>query len=137
LRERLVGRPVKVVDTLGDGAGIRGFVHTQWPGEPSDAYLEMLVTLAGPIASAKTFDEIPSWPLDPSVEGSDEARLAELSEHLKLDERGYRRVVRDALNLSCTSAFEQLFTAVTGMLTHVPVMSSDLLEQVIEISEQR
>jgi hypothetical protein len=130
-----LGIPVHLVDVRGDAAR-RGFTQCEYPGDRSYAFKRMIVILCGPIMGAKSFDEVPSWPLNPT-RSTDERNLYELSEYLGLDERGYRRVVRDALNLSCTPTFNQLFVAITGMLDYVPQIDSDLLEEVIEIRERR
>jgi hypothetical protein len=124
-----------LIDVHGD-ASSRGFVRCDYPGDRSYAVKRMVVILCGPIMAAESFDEIPSWPLDPT-RSTDERNLYELSEHLGLDESGYRQIVVDALKLTCTPAFDQLFVAITGMLGYTPRIDSELLERLLEICERR
>jgi HK97 family phage prohead protease len=79
----------------------------------------MLIALAGPLMGCESLDEVPAWPLE-THRSTDEANVSALSGYLGLDERGYRDLFLEALDLALTDEFRLLHTAVTGCLDYVP-----------------
>jgi hypothetical protein len=88
-----------------------------------------LVTLAGVIESSD-WDEIPAWPVDvhsgaPEL-AHDRAVLADLIQRFRISKNQYDALVSLALRISLQPEFERTMYAVTGALSHRPIVDPDL-----------
>jgi hypothetical protein len=133
MRLRDARRPVRLVDVVGD-ARSRGWVSHGLEDirTPEDARKRMIIALCGPIEAADEWGEVPSWPLNPNA--STEYNLHALAEYLGLDERGYKRIAREALELTCRPDYYMLHQAVSGMLGYFPRIGPHMLARLQRIA---
>jgi hypothetical protein len=71
--------------------------------------------------------ELPSWP--PSRDGfqTDERLMAAFAACLDLDEKGWNRLVTEALQFTTSVEFEFLWSAITGLSERAPVLDRKAL----------
>jgi hypothetical protein len=133
----LLGIPVLLIDVIGDAKSL-GFVRHA--GEritgPDMARKRMVLTLCGPIESAESWDDVPSWPLE-THRSTDERNLSVLADYLGLNGAGYRAVFLEALKLTLTDEYRRLYTAITGCLDYTPRIGPELLDELQVIAGRR
>jgi hypothetical protein len=92
----VLGVPVRLVDVVGDASTLGRVRHgLEQVSNREDARKRMLIILAGQIEGADSWDQVPSWPLDPNAT-TDEFNLHALADFLGLDERGYEATRHEA-----------------------------------------
>jgi hypothetical protein len=136
----MLGVPVRLVDVAGDATALGRVRHgLEDVRTPEDVRKRMLIILAGLIEGADEWGDYPSWPLNPNI-STDEHNLAALCDYLKLDERGYRSIACETVQLAATPEYQMLHGAVTGMLGYFPTIGEATirwLEQMTrEVREQ-
>jgi hypothetical protein len=101
----------------------------------------MKIVLCGLIESAEHPDDLPEWPLRPGpVSGSyvsDQHALYLIAQALHLSEDEWRRTLIESLQLTSSRAYQMLFAAVTGFMDHQPVVTHDMLADLVLIAERR
>jgi hypothetical protein len=141
----LLGLMVRLVDTTArteptPGGGlciVYGSVHYREVITDRDsARRRMVVILCGPMESANGWDDLPHWPLDEHADTTDERNLWALCDWLDLEERDYRKVMLEAIELTLTNEYRIPHTAVTGMLDNTPRIDAALFERVREIARK-
>jgi hypothetical protein len=122
----LLGCPVTYISTIPDDVS-RGRVRLS----PKHVGYAVMILLAG------LFEDgiVPEWPVAIPTTG-DEVDLQHLITEHNISESDYRTLTIAALKLSATRDFQLMMTAVTGTLDYVPVIDTQLLDQVITIAER-
>ena len=82
-----------------------------------------LMLLAGPGMSDQP---LPEWPLSRN-NTKDEMLLEIFCRYLELDEQGYRDLITEMWQLSCTKRFERLFSVLMTWFEHVPTLDEHIL----------
>jgi hypothetical protein len=132
----VLGVPVRLVDVAGDAEALGRVRHgLEQVSTPEDAHKRMLIILAGQIEGADHWDDVPSWPLQPNA-STDEYNLDALAEYLGLDEKGYRQIAREALELTCSPDYYMLHQAVSGMLGYFPRIGPQMIARLDRLTRE-
>jgi hypothetical protein len=132
----VLGADVLTIDMIGNEQYDGVVRHTLDDRYPSNARKRMKIILAGMIESADDADDLPTWPLRRDC-STDEANLADLAHRLRLDQKAYRQIEREALELTLDPEYLRLHAAVVGIAERTPVIDRARLARLIDSNRNR
>ena len=135
----LLGVGVRCVGLDPHGGYVEYDAHSH---TPEGAVNRMLIILAGLIESARTADDLPTWPLNTTAgrdgEQHDRTLLKTLADTHELTESGWETILITALTITSKDRFyRMLVTATCGLLDYRPILNRELLANAIAIADRR